>query len=137
MYKLSMIDNEYYVNDILVKSALFCEYAYHDIEKGYFKYFIQDNPYPRVRVISNKEILYVNNDGYLHNDISLGYSTMQEWDQYDDTIYYKAWYNNGHLHKIDGPAIISYNDSWYYEGNKIKVNSQEEFERFINLRSFW
>ncbi len=43
------------------------------------------------------------------------------------------------IHREDGPAI-EYNDgkrSWYYHNERIECNSQEEFERLINLKAFW
>jgi hypothetical protein len=50
----------------------------------------------------------------------------------------KLWYQDGKLHKEDGPAIELANGDkeWYFEGEKIKISSQEEFERIIKLKSF-
>ena len=50
----------------------------------------------------------------------------------------KEWYINGIRHREDGPAI-EYSDGekyWYYYGQWIDCQSQEEFERIINLLIF-
>lgn len=55
----------------------------------------------------------------------------------------KFWYQNGKLHRLDGPAIERLDDmdkesrSWYFEGRFITNVSQEEFERYLKLKSFW
>lgn len=52
------------------------------------------------------------------------------------------YYKNGFLHREDGPALISLHGdeiihSWWYNGEWLsKINSQEEFERWLNLRAF-
>ena len=40
---------------------------------------------------------------------------------------------------IDGPAIEYANGdkAWYYEGKRLKISSNEEFIRLINLKLFW
>jgi hypothetical protein len=42
-------------------------------------------------------------------------------------------------HRIDGPAIERDDGTkeWRYHGQQVNVNSQEEFERWLRLRSFW
>ena len=49
------------------------------------------------------------------------------------------WVNeNGQLHREDGPAV-EYLDGrkyWWYNARRINCNSQEEFERIINLLIF-
>lgn len=49
-------------------------------------------------------------------------------------------YVNDKLHHDDGPAVYSLIhewESWYYHGQRINCNSQEEFERLIKLKEFW
>ena len=44
----------------------------------------------------------------------------------------KFWYINGQLHRLDGPAIEYVDGSWwYYHGERIDCQSQEEFERWL------
>jgi len=42
------------------------------------------------------------------------------------------------LHREDGPAMeyLDNYKSWYLNGNRINVNSQEEFERYLKLIVF-
>jgi len=51
---------------------------------------------------------------------------------------YKSWWINGQRHRLDGPAIERRDGtkSWYLNGNKIPVSSQEEFERYLKLMAF-
>jgi hypothetical protein len=51
----------------------------------------------------------------------------------------KSWFQNGLLHRVEGPAIEQFNGykEWWFEGKEIDCNSQEEFERLIKLRLFW
>ena len=46
-------------------------------------------------------------------------------------------YNNGELHRTDGPAVEYPNGDkyWWFNGKYIKCSSQEEFERLIMLGS--
>ena len=48
-----------------------------------------------------------------------------------DTFYYQ----DGNFHREDGPAIEtnSGEDKWYYYGELIPVNSQQDFERYLQL----
>ena len=50
----------------------------------------------------------------------------------------KEWWIDGQLHREDGPAIefADGRKSWYYHGKWITDQSQEEFERIINLIIF-
>ena len=50
----------------------------------------------------------------------------------------KSWFINGERHREDGPAIEWSNrdKEWYYHGKQIYCNSQEEFERIIELLIF-
>lgn len=75
---------------------------------------------------------------------------------------HKIWYQNGKIHRLDGPAIkyadgrmdwyqddkhhrldgpaIEYADGhkiWFVEGKLINCNSQEEFDRLLKLKAFW
>ena len=50
----------------------------------------------------------------------------------------KEWWVNGIRHREDGPAI-EYTDGfgfWHYHGKWIECQSQEEFERIIQLIPF-
>lgn len=51
---------------------------------------------------------------------------------------YKVYYFHGKLHRLDGPAIEhpSGYKEWWVENNKIPVNSQIEFEKFLKLLAF-
>lgn len=42
-------------------------------------------------------------------------------------------------HRLDGPAVESTDgrNKWYYHGEEVKVNSQEEFEKYLKLKAFW
>ena len=48
------------------------------------------------------------------------------------------WYLNGELHRMDGPAKDYENgyQAWFYHGKWINCQSQEEFERIIDLLVF-
>lgn len=50
-------------------------------------------------------------------------------------IYY---YNNGKLHREDGPAVEYYDGEkrWFYQDRHIRVNSQEEFEAWLKVSAF-
>ncbi len=51
---------------------------------------------------------------------------------------YKDWYVNGLLHREDGPAVErDYGKSYYYHGQYIKCDNDEEFQRLIKLKAFW
>ena len=51
----------------------------------------------------------------------------------------KVWYKEGKLHRLNGPAVENSNGIkyWHYEGKKLKVSSQEEFIRLMDLKLFW
>ena len=48
------------------------------------------------------------------------------------------WYQHGKLHCLDGPAVKHENDykAWWYQGKKIIVNNQKDFEQYIKLIAF-
>ena len=50
----------------------------------------------------------------------------------------KEWWINGKRHRIDGPAVELSGGRkwWFYHGQRIICQSQEEFERIINLLIF-
>lgn len=53
---------------------------------------------------------------------------------------FKSWWRYGKRHRSDGPAIENITDGryeWYLEGEKVFVQSQEEFERYMRLKCFW
>ena len=63
-------------------------------------------------------------------------------------IQYECHNELGQLHKENGPAriLIDLNSKlplpeeileWWYNGERIKCDSQEEFERKIKLKVFW
>ena len=47
------------------------------------------------------------------------------------------WMINGKFHRMDGPAIeyVAGYKSWYYHGEQIDCQSQEEFEKIINEKN--
>ena len=50
------------------------------------------------------------------------------------------WYRNGKLHRLDGPALDRTNMGetyWFYHGELIECETQEEFERYLRLKAFW
>lgn len=73
------------------------------------------------------------------------YGTKRWFDKNGLCIYveytngYKAWWEKGFRHRLDGPAIEDRNGDkrWYYHGRHIDCSSQEEFERLIKLKSFF
>lgn len=61
--------------------------------------------------------------------------------QYQDVSYFKIIDLSkfiGIRHRVDGPAIENHNGTkyWCYEGIITEVKSQEDFERYLKLRSF-
>ena len=48
----------------------------------------------------------------------------------------KFWYYNGKLSRIEGPAVELANGSsaWFWEGEKIKCSSQQEFDKAIAIK---
>lgn len=55
-----------------------------------------------------------------------------------EMLHRKEYYINGVRHRLDGPAIETNNgeDKWYYYGELIDVNSQQDFERYLQLFIF-
>jgi hypothetical protein len=53
----------------------------------------------------------------------------------------RFWYKgNGRIHhREDGPAfeLINGVKRWYWNGKRVNVNNQEEFERWLKMRAFW
>ena len=45
-----------------------------------------------------------------------------------------VWYKNGQRHRVLGPAVIDKNNNfeWWFRGDEIPVNSQEEYEEWIH-----
>lgn len=84
-----------------------------------------------------KQVLIIKEDGtkewYLNNKLHREDGPAVEY--YNGT---KFWYLNGKLHREDGPAIEYSNGdkAWHFNNKRIKVNSQEDFERYINLIIF-
>jgi hypothetical protein len=49
----------------------------------------------------------------------------------------KYWYIMDQLHRLDGPAIESKDgNEWWYKGERIPVNSQQDFEKYLKLLIF-
>lgn len=75
---------------------------------------------------NNVNIYYLN--GYPHRDNG----PAIEWNNGD-----KEYFINGRLHREDGPAVERGNKKeWWYKGNQIFVNTQEDFERELLLLNF-
>ena len=58
--------------------------------------------------------------------------------EYTDGV--KCWLCNGKYHREDGPAYEGLDPSWnewWYNGTRIYVSSQEEFERALKLKAYW
>ena len=50
----------------------------------------------------------------------------------------KSWLQYGEYHRLDGPAIDWENSKqWWYRGKWILCSSQQEFEKIIKLKAFW
>ena len=51
----------------------------------------------------------------------------------------KLWWLNGKLHREDGPAVEFADGSklWYIYGERIHVETNEQFLRIMSLRAFW
>jgi hypothetical protein len=54
----------------------------------------------------------------------------------------KQYLINDEFHRLDGPAVefsspsLSHLNKWYYKGQFIKCENQQEFERFLRLKAF-
>lgn len=59
--------------------------------------------------------------------------------------YFTSYYKRGKFHRINGPARIRHANhpvvpgglQWWINGERIPVNSQEEFEKYLKLKAFW
>jgi hypothetical protein len=51
----------------------------------------------------------------------------------------KYWMCRGSIHREDGPAVVREDGhrSWWYHGEKLNCDSQEQFERLLKLKAFW
>jgi hypothetical protein len=51
----------------------------------------------------------------------------------------RGWYENGYLHREDGPAIERPNGTkaWYYRGILAPVQTEREFNSWIRNKAFW
>jgi len=59
---------------------------------------------------------------------------------YNFLSWYKlVWYKNNQIHRINGPAIIWFDNDkvWYYKGKYITCHSQKKYEKLIKLRLLW
>ena len=63
----------------------------------------------------------------------------------DTIIGYTGYYKMGKYHRLSGPARIWSKEDpwrpnqklWFFEGNLIKVKSQQDFERYLKMKAFW
>jgi len=54
----------------------------------------------------------------------------------ENTVFY--YDENRKLHRADGPAAECFDvKKWFYHGECIECNSQEELERILKLKAFW
>jgi hypothetical protein len=59
--------------------------------------------------------------------------------------YFTAYYKKGEYHRLDGPAKIYHDDApfmpglkfWYIDGERVPVDSQKQFERYLKMKAFW
>jgi len=51
----------------------------------------------------------------------------------------KHWYLNDNLHRVDGPAVecVDGFKRWYLNDKNLDCKTQEEFEQYMKLKSFW
>jgi hypothetical protein len=51
----------------------------------------------------------------------------------------KIWMLNGQRHRVSGPAVETAGSfkAWWYKGQYVPVQSQEEFERWLKMQAFW
>jgi len=49
------------------------------------------------------------------------------------------WFKYGKKHREDGPAVKNFEGTqeWWLDDRQIIVDSQEEFERMLKVKSFW
>ena len=89
-----------------------------------------------IKLFPNGSKAYINFDGFLHRingPANIYYSNNEE-----EKFWHISWYVNGILHREDGPAIENsrgHKEYWYY-GNRIDVESTEDFIRYIKLLAF-
>ena len=52
----------------------------------------------------------------------------------------KFWHKEDMPHREGGKPAIEYNNGskeWYYEGEKLEVNSNEEALKMLKMKAFW
>lgn len=119
------IDNLHLMaNDLDIKRCWYhskSKYPHYDIPKRQIERIKS-----RCHIVSSRNILSIVK-GYW-NDLTLRVA--------DDS---KFWWKDGLLHRLDGPAIEYANGTkhWFYNGLKVKVSSQKEYESWLNLKIFW
>jgi hypothetical protein len=148
IYKITLIDGAIHLNDSLVslvEMPVNPILPIDNIKRGKYKIRLSKmvNMW-HILDIAQGEIIYVNEEGVLHNEkeYSLRFALSKRLNKY--------WYENGILHKLDGPAYIdidnmalglkmplNYGMHWYYENELMSCNSQEDFERILKMKSFW
>jgi hypothetical protein len=75
------------------------------------------------------QVIYIDDNGFSHRENGPA-------EEYDNGM--KVWRNHGRFHRLDGPAVMHPNNKnyWWHEGVPYNCDSQEDFERFLKLRSF-
>lgn len=78
-------------------------------------------------------IHYVNNK--LHNEKG----PAKIWSAGSEFWYQKFWYQDNKKHRMDGPAreYATGIKEWHYQDQYIDCSSQQEFERYLRLKSLW
>ena len=90
-------------------------------------YSIKINEKEFIKVFSNERKFYhLNNQDTLHRE-----NDLPAVERPNGT---KEWWLNGDLHREKGPAIEFFNGKkeWWWYGEKLEVNSQEEFEEKLS-----
>jgi hypothetical protein len=79
--------------------------------------------------MSNKTICETDDNGNFHREDGPAV-------EFDNGRY---WYQHGKLHREDGPAVEYANGRklWYYHGQQINCQTNEEFVRLLKLKAFW
>jgi hypothetical protein len=90
-----------------------------------FKYYLLDIDPSNYfeQSIYNNEAIYVDDNQFLHSTQFPAFTTSA----------HSSWWKHGKLHRENGPAQ---NNIWFHEGIIIPVNSIEEYQRYIKLKSF-
>ena len=68
----------------------------------------------------------------------MGQLHREDGSAYIDSDGNKVWFFNGKIHREDGPAFEGFEGlkEWWFNDKYIDCDSQEEFERIIDLLAF-